>query len=106
LLQDIETLVGYEPALVHCDLGPSHLLCRDGRLVGVIDWADAKIGDPAVDYAWLVNVPFLDWDVDDELRRRALIYHRLGPWFEVEFGLRTAQPAFVAGGLAGVRSRL
>lgn len=46
LLEEIETLDGFEPALVHCDLGPSHLLCRDGRLAGVIDWADAKVGDP------------------------------------------------------------
>lgn len=106
LLRRTETLTGFESALVHCDLGPSHLLCRDGRLVGVIDWASAKIGDPAVDYAWLLNVPFPGWDVDYELRRRALIYHRLGPWFEVEYGLTTEQPAFVASGLAGVRSRL
>jgi aminoglycoside phosphotransferase (APT) family kinase protein len=106
LLREIETLGEFEPALVHCDLGPSHLLCREGRLAGVIDWADAKIGDPAVDYAWLLNVPFPNWEVDDGLRRRARVYHRLGPWFEVEYGLRTERPAFVAGGLAGVRSRL
>jgi aminoglycoside phosphotransferase (APT) family kinase protein len=106
LLSEIETLTGFEPALVHCDLGPSHLLCRDGKLVGVIDWADAKLGDPAIDYAWLLNVPFSDWDVDDELLRRARVYRRLGPWHEVEYGLRTEQPEFVESGLAGVRSRL
>lgn len=106
LLQETETLTGYEPALVHCDLGPSHLICQDGRLAGVIDWADAKLGDPAIDYAWLLNVPFPDWDVDDELRRRAHVYHRIGPWFEVEYGVRTEQPAWVESGLAGVRSRL
>jgi aminoglycoside phosphotransferase (APT) family kinase protein len=106
LLEEIETLAGFAPVLVHCDLGPSHLLCREGRLVGVIDWGDAKIGDPAVDYAWLLNGPFPDWDVGDELRRRALIYHRLGPWFEVEYGSRKEQPAWVETGLAGVRTRL
>ena len=106
LLAEIETLAGFVPALVHCDLGPSHLLVRDGRLAGVIDWGDAKIGDPAVDYAWLLNGPFPGWEVDDELRRRALVYHRLGPWFEVEYGLRTERPAWVESGLAGVRSRL
>ena len=106
LLQEIETLTGFEPGLVHCDLGPSHLLCRDGRLIGVIDWGDAKIGDPAIDYAWLLNVPFPDWDVEDDLRRRALVYHRLGPWFEVEYGVRTDKPEWVRSGLAGVRSRL
>jgi aminoglycoside phosphotransferase (APT) family kinase protein len=106
LLQEIETLAGFVPVLVHCDLGPSHLLCRNGRLVGVIDWGDAKMGDPAVDYAWLLNGPFHDWDVDDELRRRARIYHRLGPWFEVEYGVQTQQPEWVRTGLAGVSSRL
>ncbi len=106
LLGQVETLSGFEPALIHCDLGPAHLLVRDGRLAGVIDWAGARIGDPALDYGWLLNGPFPDWDVDDELRRRALIYHRLGPWFEVEYGLRTEQPEWVESGLAGVRSRL
>ena len=106
LLEEVETLTDFEPCLVHCDLGPSHLLCRDGRLVGVIDWADAKVGDPALDYSWLLNVPFSSWDVDDELRRRARIYHRLAPWFEVHYGVLTEQPQWVENGLAGLRSRL
>jgi aminoglycoside phosphotransferase (APT) family kinase protein len=106
LMREVETLTGFTPALTHCDLGPPHLLCRDGRLAGVIDWAGARIGDPALDYGWPLNGPFPDWDVDDELRRRALVYHRLGPWFEVEYGVRTEQPEWVRTGLAGVRSRL
>lgn len=106
LLGEIETLTGYAPVLTHSDLGPEHLLCHDGRLVGVIDWGDARVGDPAIDYAWLLNGPFPDWEVDDELRRRARIYHRLGPWFEVEYGFRIEQPEWVESGLAGVRSRL
>ena len=106
LLADIETLAGFRPALTHSDLGPSHLLVRDGRLAGVIDWGDARIGDPAIDYAWLLNGPFPDWDVDDELGRRARIYHRLGPWFEVSYGDFTNRPEWVRSGLAGVRSRL
>ena len=106
LLGEVETLTGFEPALTHSDLGPGHMLCRGGRLTGVIDWGDARIGDPAIDYAWLLNVPFPDWDVDDELRRRAQIYHRLGPWFEVHYGVFTEQPEWVRSGLAAVRSRL
>jgi aminoglycoside phosphotransferase (APT) family kinase protein len=106
LLHDIETLTGFEPAVTHSDLGAGHLLVRDGRLVGVIDWGDARIGDPAIDYAWLLNGPFPDWDVDDELRRRAGIYHRLGPWFEAHYGVFTEQPAWVRSGLAGIRNRL
>jgi aminoglycoside phosphotransferase (APT) family kinase protein len=106
LLAEVETLTGFGPTLTHSDLGPEHLLCRDGRLVGVIDWGDARIGDPAIDYAWLLNVPFPDWDADDEIRRRALVYHRLGPWFEAHYGVFTDQADRVRSGLAGVRSRL
>jgi len=106
LLSEVETLTGFEPVLTHSDLGPSHLLVRDGRLAGVIDWGDARVGDPALDYSWLLNGPFPDWDVDDELRRRARVYHRLVPWFEVHYGVFTEQPDWVKVGLAGVRSRL
>ena len=106
LLAEIETLEGFPPALTHSDLLPEHLLVRDEKLVGVIDWGDARIGDPAIDYAWLLNGPFPDWEVDDELRRRALIYHRLEPWFQVHYGDFTDQPGWVHSGLAGVRSRL
>jgi aminoglycoside phosphotransferase (APT) family kinase protein len=106
LLAQAETLTGFEPTLTHSDLGSPHLLVRDGRLAGVIDWGDARVGDPALDYSWLLNGPFPDWDVDDELRRRARIYHRLAPWFEVHYGVFTDQPKSVRSGLAGVRSRL
>jgi aminoglycoside phosphotransferase (APT) family kinase protein len=82
LFAEVETLAGFEPVLTHSDLGPEHLLCRDGRLVGVIDWGDTRVGDPALDYSWLLNGPFPHWEVDDELRRRARFYHRLAPWFD------------------------
>ena len=106
LLAETETLTGFEPALTHSDLGPTHLLVHEGRLNGVIDWGDARVGDPALDYAWLLNEPFPDWDVDPELRRRALIYHRLEPWFEVHRGVFIDEPQWIESGLAGVRERL
>ncbi|MBA3383506.1 MAG: phosphotransferase [Actinobacteria bacterium] len=106
LFADAETLVDFEPALVHADLGPEHLLVRDSRLAGVIDWGDTRVGDPALDYAWLLNGPFADWDVDPELRRRARFYHRLAPWYEAHYGLFTNQPSHTESGLAGVRDRL
>lgn len=106
LFAEVETLDGFESSLLHADLGPEHLLVRDGRLVGVIDWSDARVGDPALDYAWLLNGPFPGWDVEPELRRRARVYHRLGPWYEAHYGLFTGRPAHVEAGLAGIRDRL
>jgi aminoglycoside phosphotransferase (APT) family kinase protein len=106
LFAEVETLVGFEPSLVHADLGPEHLLVEGGKLAGVIDWGDARIGDPALDYSWLLNVPFASWEVNEELRRRARFYHRLAPWFEVHYGVLTGRPANVERGLTAVRSRL
>lgn len=106
LFSDAESLVDFKPALLHADLGPEHLLVRDGRLAGVIDWADARLGDPALDYAWLLNGPFADWEVDSDLRRRARFYHRLAPWYEAHYGLFTNRPDHTERGLAGIRDRL
>ena len=39
--------------LAHADLGAEHLLEHDGLLTGVIDWSDAAITDPALDFARL-----------------------------------------------------
>jgi aminoglycoside phosphotransferase (APT) family kinase protein len=106
LFAEADTLTGFTPSLVHADLGPEHLRVRDGRLSGVIDWGDARIGDPAVDYAWLLNGPFGDWEVEPDLRRRARFYHRLGPWFEAHYGLVTGRTDHFDRGLAGIAERL
>jgi len=106
LFDEVETLVDFTPSLTHADLGPEHLLVRDGRLIGVIDWGDMRVGDPALDYAWLLTGPFADWDVDADLRRRAHFYHRLAPWYEAHYGLFTNQPAHTDRGITGIRDRL
>ena len=46
LFGEVETLVGFESALLHADLGPEHLLVRDGRLAGVIDWGERVWATP------------------------------------------------------------
>jgi aminoglycoside phosphotransferase (APT) family kinase protein len=37
--------------LLHGDFWPGNILWRDGHLVAVIDWEDAKLGDPVADLA-------------------------------------------------------
>ncbi|WP_344882175.1 macrolide 2'-phosphotransferase [Zhihengliuella alba] len=40
------------PAFGHGELYPAHLLLDDdGRIVSVLDWTTAKVGDPALDFA-------------------------------------------------------
>jgi aminoglycoside phosphotransferase (APT) family kinase protein len=39
-------------AWVHGDLHPGHwLLADDARLIGVLDWTEAQVGDPSIDFA-------------------------------------------------------
>lgn len=102
----------FAPRLVHADLGAAHLLAEGDELTGVIDWGDARIGDPALDFAWLLQQPFAETvlaaygDHDPGLPERALFYHRLGPWYELHYGLFFDRPEFVESGLVGARSRL
>jgi aminoglycoside phosphotransferase (APT) family kinase protein len=39
------------PVLLHGDFWPGNTLWRDGRLVAVLDWEDAALGDPLADVA-------------------------------------------------------
>ncbi len=104
----------FEPMLVHGDLGPEHVLVRDGRVVGVIDWSDARVGDPALDFAWCLHgtskvaADAIEeaYGLDAGTRERSLFYRRLGPWHEVVYGLDTDQPRFVESGIGGIRTRL
>lgn len=38
-------------ALLHGDFWPGNVLWRAGRLTGIIDWEDARLGDPVADVA-------------------------------------------------------
>jgi aminoglycoside phosphotransferase (APT) family kinase protein len=104
----------FVPVLIHADLGPEHVLCRGCRVVGVIDWSDARVGDAALDLTWCLNgtppevahAVARTYGVDAGLRERSLFYHRLGPWYEVVYGFETGQKRFVASGVEGVRARL
>lgn len=57
MLEMIQHLTSeYRPTLVHNDIKGEHILVdpRSGRVTGILDWADAGIGNPAVDIAGLV----------------------------------------------------
>jgi aminoglycoside phosphotransferase (APT) family kinase protein/8-oxo-dGTP pyrophosphatase MutT (NUDIX family) len=100
--------------LIHGDLGPEHVLSQDGRVTGVIDWSDARVGDPALDLAWVLYgtpEPFAEavaeaYDVTGDELSRALDWYRLGPWYEVLWGQGPGGQESVDSGLAGIVERL
>lgn len=101
-------------ALVHGDLGPDHLLATGCCVTGVIDWADARLDDPAVDLAWVLHgtpAEFADavaarYQPGAALLERSRDRHALGPWHEVRHGLQTDQAAYVDAGMVGALERL
>lgn len=48
---DVSFLPGQGRALLHGDFWPGNLLWRDGRLIAVVDWEDAVLGEPLADVA-------------------------------------------------------
>ncbi|MFE6686416.1 phosphotransferase [Streptomyces sp. NPDC057743] len=112
LLAEVAALPAH--TLVHGDLGPEHILTRDGELTGVIDFGDVHIGDPAIDLAWALNgtpPAFADalataYAASPQLRQRALVWHQLGPWHEVTHGLDLDDAEIVRGGVDGILDRL
>ena len=49
LKAEIDRIRWLEPAFVHDDFWPGNTVWRHGRLVGVIDWTSAELGDPRAD---------------------------------------------------------
>src|SRR5207244_7607057 len=95
----------------HTDLSPAHVLVRRGAITGVIDWADARIADPAIDLAWplfgtsrrFAEEVARTYTLDAALRRRALVLYAIEPWHEV---VHADEPRVFVGALARVRERL
>jgi aminoglycoside phosphotransferase (APT) family kinase protein len=52
ILESLSPISQHNPnVLLHGDYWPGNVLWRDGRLVAVIDWEDAAVGDPLADVA-------------------------------------------------------
>lgn len=93
-------------ALVHGDLRPEHVLTADGRITGVIDWSDARAGDPAKDLVWplLGTGPAVAAAVVEaygaDLTARADDWRVVAPCYAVVHGLDTGDEALVGASLA------
>jgi macrolide phosphotransferase len=97
-----------EVVLVRGDLHPQHLLVEGGRLVGLIDWADATISDPSLDfvdpYHYLAPAVFerllADYErhggaVGPGLREHIALRASFGPVIGGAFGLRIGRDDLV-----------
>jgi aminoglycoside phosphotransferase (APT) family kinase protein len=105
----------FAPCLAHNDLVRAHVLVTEtGDLAGVIDWEEVGIGDPAIDFSWILGgepdagaraLAAYGGAPDDRFLDRARFLWAFAPWHDVLHGLETDDPAFVRGGLTTVRER-
>jgi aminoglycoside phosphotransferase (APT) family kinase protein len=113
---DDDALWSFAACLTHGDLGPEHVLVGpSGDLVGVLDWEETSVGDPAWDLAWWMHgmppqgeraLAAYGGTPDATFRRRARFVFALMPWHEVAYGMEGGDQGYVRSGLEGVRTRL
>ena len=99
----------FEPTLIHSDLRAGNIIVnpRTGRLNGVIDWDNAAVGDPALDFMGafelspvLGDVTLDNYEREKEgFRDRIDTYLRTVPFGEVAQGVRAGNRQLVKGGL-------
>jgi Ser/Thr protein kinase RdoA (MazF antagonist) len=102
--------------LIHADLSGDHLLVDDrGALSGVIDFADALIADPALDFAGVLN--HLGWRdlervwaaypgvIDADAERRVRFYIDVAPIFRIAYGEAAHGPHERAAGVREIAAR-
>jgi aminoglycoside 2''-phosphotransferase len=106
----------FQPVLIHCDLACEHILCdpEHGILTGVIDWGDATIGDPALDFIGLHHghgreftkdvLTYYQGKVDAAFWQRMDFYLRYEPFSELLFGAYSGSEKFIAQGIEGLRT--
>lgn len=101
--------------LIHNDLGPVHLLVGgSGAPVGLIDFEDAWLGDPATDLTPLVAC--LGWavlpelvagrDLGQRLDERISFYRWMGSIHAIIYGVTEHVEAERTGGIRELRRRL
>jgi aminoglycoside 2''-phosphotransferase len=105
----------FTPTLVHRDLVAEHVLfdLATGHLTGVIDWGDAGIDDPAVDFAGVrrqLGDEFAQQmlaayhpALDATALRRMDFYAGMEPFHEIRFAQTHGDAAHLAHGVESVR---
>jgi aminoglycoside 2''-phosphotransferase len=113
---DDKSLFIFQTVLIHCDLACEHILCDPwyALLTGVVDWGDATIGDPALDFVGLHRVRGREFTervlasyqgmIDAAFWRRIDFYLRYQPYSELLYGAYSNSQKFIAQGIEGLRA--
>ncbi len=104
------------PRLVHADLYFEHIIERHGRLAGVIDFSDAALRDPAVDFAGILSsggwhavddiVRFYDRPLGEDFHERVEFHYWTAPLHNIVYGIDTGEERYVGLGRSALAQRM
>lgn len=98
-----------------CFMGISLFDRRAKRITGVIDFGDARIGDPAYDFQWREGFGETSWhelltryrlEIDESFFRRLEFYKRRQPLGEILYGVVCDAPEHITTGLQALRQEI
>lgn len=108
----------FQPVLIHGDLVSEHILCdpQDDSLSGTIDWGDARIGDPALDFVGL-NITggeevverilsFYQTSSMSTFWRRINFYTAIIPFYKIQYGFIVNQKQHIVLGLQQIQENM
>lgn len=115
----------FKPVLLHGDFSPDHILFdrKTGRITGIIDFGDTRIGDPAYDFQWREDYGEHFWQallnhykqsllladarnklkIDEAFFRRLEFYEQRLPLGEILYGITCNAPEYITSGLQALR---
>jgi aminoglycoside phosphotransferase (APT) family kinase protein len=106
------------PRLIHNDLEGEHMLLNPstGDLIGVIDWTDAALGDPAIDLAGLIYwrgpafarevTDAYECPLDEDFFSRARWHALCGGLHALALGRLASRPRWTAAGRQAIKHAL
>jgi aminoglycoside 2''-phosphotransferase len=96
----------YEPVLLHADLSEDHIVLdvKNQKVVGIIDFGDVAIGDPAYD-VFQALLPGYKGNIGPNFENRRKFYHEiLVPFYAIIYGQAYDDPALVEEGTAEIEA--
>lgn len=108
-------MVNYKPTVIHGDLSEDHILITDNG-IGIIDFGDARVFDPAFDFEWaylygksffdkLINLYQVNYDKNFEYRI-SNFYLKIVPYYGIVYGAEIKNNFLLNSELERIRKNL
>ncbi len=106
----------FTPTVVHGDLSEASFSVADAEVTGVFGWSAFGLGDPAVDLAWVIDLPAIGFDISEAyliarrdeadacIRQRALLHRELDLARWLLYGVDTGDASTVDDGARMLRA--